>query len=159
MIRRATPDDAQAIAEVHVASWDAAYRGLIPDEIIDARTVDARTQMWQEAFAGNATILVLDEDGVLGFASVGPSEDPFAEGAGELYALYLHADVWSTGRGRQLHDAALDALRTQGFTEAILWVLDTNDRGRRFYERAGWSPDGSEKHDHLGTEVRYRRSL
>ncbi len=47
------------------------------------------------------------------------------------------------------------------FSEATLWVLDTNDRARRFYEAAGWRAHGASKTDErpAGTlsEVRYRR--
>jgi RimJ/RimL family protein N-acetyltransferase len=43
----------------------------------------------------------------------------------------------------------------------VLWVLPANARARRFYERAGWTCDGTERTvDALGLtvpEVRYRR--
>ena len=59
--------------------------------------------------------------------------------------------------------AAVDELRVLGFDEAILWVLDGNTRARRFYELAGWQPDGAEKQMvWRGVEVhevRYRRAL
>jgi hypothetical protein len=45
----------------------------------------------------------------------------------------------------------------------VLWVIATNERARRFYERARWCADGAEKRDHrLGFplhEVRYARRL
>jgi hypothetical protein len=44
-----------------------------------------------------------------------------------------------------------------------LWVLDTNDRARRFYVLAGWAEDGASKTDGSRgfdiTEVRYRKTL
>jgi len=33
-IRDARVEEARAIAEVHVASWQAAYRGLLPAEVL-----------------------------------------------------------------------------------------------------------------------------
>jgi len=42
MIRPATPEDARAIAEVHVASWRYAYRGLLPDDVLDRLSVEER---------------------------------------------------------------------------------------------------------------------
>ena len=60
-------------------------------------------------------------------------------------------------------DASLDRLRDLGFTEVTLWVLDTNERSRRFYEAAGFALDGATKLHEIGgqavTEFRYRRSL
>ena len=41
---------------------------------------------------------------------------------------------------------AVAQLRAMGFREAVLWVLDTNQRARRFYEVAGWHLDGGTKH-------------
>ncbi len=54
-------------------------------------------------------------------------------------------------------------LRSSGFCEATLWVLGTNERARRFYTMAGWTPEGARKTEQLGSsevvELRYRRSL
>ncbi len=168
MIRKAQPDDARAIAEVHVASWLAAYRGLMPDEALDALDVDLRAARWRAGLAdGSAGALVAeDDDGIYGWATVARSRDPdAADDVGELWGLYLHPRAWSRGLGRELHDAALGELRGQGFTVATLWVLEGNERARRFYERQGWRSDGSVKADRIGElrtlveEVRYRITL
>jgi hypothetical protein len=62
-----------------------------------------------------------------------------------------------------LLDAAIGDIVAHRFAAAILWVLDTNERARRFYEAAGWRPDGGTKREDRpgGTlnEIRYRRSL
>ena len=168
MIRAATPDDARGIAEVHVASWLAAYRGLIADDALDALDIDARAARWQAGLAdGSAHALVAeDEAGIYGWATVGRSRDPDAgDEVGELWGLYLEPGHWGHGLGRELHDAALAELRRQGFTAATLWVLDSNRRARSFYERQGWRADGSVKADRIGElrtlveEVRYRIAL
>ena len=105
-------------------------------------------------------VLVAERDGeVVGFANVGPAEDP--AGAGELYALNVDPAHWGTGAGRALLQAAQAELARLGFGELVLWVLPANARARRFYERAGWAGDGTERTvDALGVtvpEVRYRR--
>ena len=170
MIRDAVPGDGRGIAEVHVASWLGAYRGLLPDEALDALDAEARAQVWEERLAEppfeRYRVLVLDEGEVRGFASLGPSRDPDAgEDVGELYALYLEPGRWGHGLGRALHGAAVKALAEAGFAEATLWVLDSNERARRFYERSGWWLDGAERRDRIGPlrtlvgEVRYRLGL
>jgi len=47
MLRAAVPADARAIAEIHVASWRSAYRGLLPDSLLDAMSVDELEQRWR----------------------------------------------------------------------------------------------------------------
>jgi GNAT superfamily N-acetyltransferase len=159
LVRAAVPEDAEAIAAVHVRAWQVAYAHVFPPERLAGLDEAARSRQWREGLETDWSALVLDDGS--GFASVGPSRD--VEGEGELYAIYVDPEHWGTGRGRALMEAGLAALRADGFEEATLWVLDDNPRARRFYEAAGWRLDGAEKPDEfLGTEireVRYRISL
>jgi ribosomal protein S18 acetylase RimI-like enzyme len=93
-----------------------------------------------------------------------PAGDDDAEaGTGQVWGIYALREAWGTGVGRALLTTAVDALRDAGFRSATLWVLDSNARARRFYERAGFAPDGTTQPDTLAgvviTEVRYRRAL
>jgi len=174
-IRDASADDARAIAEVHVGSWRWAYRGQLPDDLLDGLSVDDREAMWAAWFLRpeerGAVVVACTEDGrIVGFANVGPSRDEGASSdTGELRAIYVLQDVQGTGAGRALHDVAMERLRVAAFTRATLWVLETNDLGRRFYERAGWAWDGTVS-DHMfdcanrpivryGIELRPRRAM
>jgi GNAT superfamily N-acetyltransferase len=160
-VRDAVPGDAEAIATVHVRAWQEAYGHVFPAEALGGLDVPSRVRHWRERIARGDRILVTDDVG--GFASIGASNDAEAAGAGEVYAIYVTPERWGTGEGRALMAAAMEALRADGFEEAVLWVLDDNPRARRFYERAGWATDGGVKDDmFLGTrvgEVRYRVSL
>ena len=94
--------------------------------------------------------------------AVAPTKAGAAGQAAELYALYVHPDWWSTGTGRALLDRALARTTAAGYADIVLWVLRDNARARRFYERAGFSPDGaSNVLDGLGgvEELRYQRPL
>jgi len=160
-VRDARPDDARAVAEVHVASWRVAYAGLLPADVLAGLSVDARADMWTTLLAEPAHhLLVLAAPEVVGFASLGPERAEPARG--ELYAIYLDPAWWGRGAGRRLHDAALERLATAGYDVAVLWVLRTNARATRFYRAAGWRPDGAEKrersHGAVLDEVRYRRA-
>ena len=80
LVRRAEPQDAPAVARVHVASWRQAYGGLLPQEYLDSLSVEARTMTWAKAFSQlpgrSSTTLVGELDGqIVGFACVGPSRD------------------------------------------------------------------------------------
>jgi GNAT superfamily N-acetyltransferase len=164
-IRPAGLSDAHTIAEIHVRAWRWAYRGLMPDELLDGLSVEQRERMWEQNLSPegptNLTFVADGEDGVVGFVATGPSQDPDATlDTGEVYAIYLEPAVVGTGVGRQLFSRATESLRAAGYRVATLWVLDTNERTRRFYEAAGWRPDGEAKMEPWGKfnlrEVRYR---
>jgi len=145
-IRAAGPDDAGDIAALHVASWRWAYRGLLADGVLDALSVDDRAARWAELLADDdVTVLVAERDGALaGFASAGASRDDDAtQETGEVAAIYLAEAEAGSGLGRVLFARIQDELRSRGFVRATLWVLETNARARRFYEREGWWWDGS----------------
>jgi ribosomal protein S18 acetylase RimI-like enzyme len=162
-VRPATVADAPAMGRLVVRAWRAAYRGHMPDDYLDGLRAEDRAAYWDGALrreGRRGVALVAERDGeVVGFAALGPSPDP--EGAGELYAINVDPDHWGTGAGRALLEAAQAELDRMGFAELVLWVLPGNARARRFYERAGWAFDGTERTaDVLGVtvpEVRYRR--
>ena len=169
LVRRAEPQDAPAVALVHVASWRQAYRGLLPQEYLNSLSVETWTTTWANAFSQlpgqSSTTLVGELDGqIVGFACVGPSRDDDRDTtAAELLGLYLDPAHWGAGHGCTLHTEALDVARASGTTAATLWVLTTNQRARNFYERQGWAADGADKTVWRGDvrldETRYRISL
>jgi GNAT superfamily N-acetyltransferase len=165
LVRHATSADADAIGRIQVETWTTAYAGLLPPETIDAFDVAARQQLWREGLArtprrGSATFVAVVDDDVVGFATVGASHSE--EGAGELYAIYVHPSRWGDGAGRALIASAEQSLRESGFPSALLWVLEGNERAERFYDAAGWERDGEKVDDFQGatvTESRYRKQL
>ncbi len=164
-VRPAVAADGDAIGRVQVETWRAAYAGLMPDEAIASFDVEARQAMWREGLAReprpDSATFVAELDGeVVGFASVGACRDE--DGPGELYAIYLHPSCWNRGIGRTLLERAEQSLRASDFREALLWVLEGNDRGERFYRAAGWENDGWKLGEFQGatvTELRYRKRL
>jgi ribosomal protein S18 acetylase RimI-like enzyme len=159
-VRPARPDDAAAVAEVHVRTCQAAYEHVFGAERLAAIDPTRRRTLAERAIA-SGNVVVAEQDGkVVGFVSVGPSTD--VDGEGELFAIYLLPEAWGSGAGRDLMDAAKELLRAS-YTDATLYVLDDNPRARRFYEREGWALDGVTKADEfLGMavpEVRYRIRL
>jgi len=164
LVRLARPDDAAAIAEVHVRTWQDAYEHVFGTERLAGVTVEQRLPMWRQILADPAqTALVAEDDAghIVGWCTVAPSRD--ADADGELWGIYVLADAWGSGVGTALMAAGVEALREAGYREVILWVLEDNPRARRFYEREGWALDGSRKEDEfLGvkvTEVRYRKAV
>jgi GNAT superfamily N-acetyltransferase len=164
MIRDANLVDAEGMAEVHVRSWQAVYVGLFPDEFLRGLSVRNRAEGWRRFISNSSdqrvALLVEEGERIVGFSSLGCSEDP---SIGEVYAIYLHPDHWGQGLGRELMEVTEARLKTMGFEEALLWVLEGNGLARRFYQAAGWLPDGGIKIEPIGgidaNEVRYRKRL
>lgn len=169
-IRRAVPDDAAGIADLHVRSWQSGYRGQLPDELLDSLDPAHRLPRWtaaleQPGWPRQGTLVADDGHELVGFAHLCPSRDEGEDQAvvGEITSFYVSPDRWRTGIGRQLMSASLETLTGAGYAGASLWVLDTNARAIRFYEATGWHTDGAVKAaDMAGVpirEARYRHEL
>ncbi|MES9556662.1 GNAT family N-acetyltransferase [Streptomyces sp. NPDC086796] len=168
LIREMTPDDVDAVADVRVRGWQTAYAGLMPQPYLDSMSVaeDARQRRaFLERGTGTMANWVAERGGeVVGWACFGPHQEP--EGpprGGELYAMYVLPEQRSTGIGRALMETVVAEARRRGLPWVRLWVLKENAPGRRFYERAGFRPDGHEESSDIdGTpvpEVRYELPL
>jgi GNAT superfamily N-acetyltransferase len=147
-----------------VASWRAAFTGLVPQDFLDAMDAAAIAASWSESIATGRSRLhvAVLRDQVIGYAGVGPERDPAAPpGTGELYALFVHPTYWSTGAGRALADAACADLRDAGCVKVWLWVLEANARARRFYATYGFIETGDRTHSSLNDlpEIRLTANL
>ncbi len=172
-VREAQVEDAEGIGSVHVRAWQHAYAGLMPQEFLDRLDVARGARHWRAVLSGEVeweggstvdALVALRDGTVAGFVVAGSSRDPDVdESIGELHAINVDPDHWGTGVGAALFEAAEARLRAAGYRRATLWVVDGNTRARRFYERYGWAPDGTEKvDDRFGpsiVEVRYAVDL
>jgi RimJ/RimL family protein N-acetyltransferase len=170
MIRKALPADAKAIAQVHIRSWQQAYRDLMPAEYLNSleATLAQRESFWIRSIeSGESDVWVAElNKQVVGWISVGTSRDEDAAGgnAGEVMAIYVLARYWQTGVGLALWKAGLQYLMEQRYQRLTLWVLTRNERAIRFYRRAGCAEEtGSERNLKRGgvtlSEVRYGLTL
>jgi GNAT superfamily N-acetyltransferase len=169
LLRAAEPSDALAVAQVHVRSWQGAYRGLMPDDYLDGLRPQDRAEHYTFGPPTSAdqpvTWVAVDGGAIQGFATatatVPPDEGP--SGCGLLNALYVDPRWWGTGVGRALMVDARSRLVASGCAEAVLWVMVGNERAQGFYRTDGWEADGARQ---IGLvwgqpvdEVRFRRSL
>lgn len=165
VVRDATPDDARAIAAVHVHSWQDGYRDLMPAELLDGLSVDHRERAWRELLdGGDARMLVAEvDDSVAGFAAFvhRSRDDDAADGTAEIAALYVDPTCWRRGVATALLREALVRLSLSGAEEVTVWVLDGNAAGIAFYEEARFGADGARTpHEPSGREQhRYRVRL
>lgn len=187
-VRPARPGDLLGAAEARVASWRAAFTGLVPQDFLDAMDPAAIASSWTERIAAGRSRLYValtnvpprrkprafpnslphteprdrGAEQVIGYAGVGPERDPAAPpDTGELYALYVHPAHWGGGAGRALTDAACADLRAAGCTTVQLWVLEANTRARRCYAKYGFTDTGDRTRSSLNDlpEIRLATSF
>lgn len=160
IIRKARPEDAPGIAQVHVQSWRETYSGSVPESYLASLQVGARQSMWEKALAGTSCSLFVAKAGerIVGFAAFGEAREKSWACPGELYAIYLLKEFQGRGTGRQLFESVRAALDDSSRLPMYLWVLEANPT-RSFYESRGGEPIG-EKTVEIGgatlREIAYR---
>lgn len=166
ILRAAEPRDALEVARVHITSWQAAYRGLVPDEYLDQLNIEDRAARYDFSGADLSkplTIVALKEASIVGFVTTLPSRSADLPEDGEIGGLYVSPQYWGHRAGAALIAAGREQLARLGFAYAHLWVLENNTRAERFYEMDGWRRDGARQIDTSRgfplTEIRYRRRL
>lgn len=167
-VREASIEDAAGIASVHVRTWQAAYRGQMPDDFLDEIDIEKKTIRWREWVQQSDTWVLVVEDQyhrVIGFCSSCSSRDAeAAANIAEIRAIYVDPEKWRGGAGRSLMSASLAHASVHGFNAMTLWVLESNADARAFYESIGFVLDGASKtvqprSDFSIREVRYRLDL
>ncbi|MFC5519564.1 GNAT family N-acetyltransferase [Polaromonas jejuensis] len=138
-VRPATARDAKAIAEIHVATWQAAYKDVMPQDYLNKVTVEKRQAYWREAieYSEPQVLVATQDDKVVGFVGFDRSRDAKTRSTvGEIWAMYVSPDHWAQGAGVALWDGAREGLKEEGCTQVTLWVLLRNERALQFFEHA-----------------------
>jgi len=155
-IRLAKPADAPDMAEVIIRSWEAAYRGIVPDDYIWEKNA-TRLEFYQRTITDeNKTFYVIQADGsTVGVMSFGePGDETKRASLHELWSLYLHPERQRRGIGTQAMDFVLAEARRLGKKELLVWVLEDNVNAIKFYTKCGFSPDGGERFWEYGKRLR-----
>ncbi len=158
IIRPGHPDDAAACADIHKRSWIYAYSHCIDRTIIEQRH-QGREAMWKKFLANEnaGNFVAVTEGKIIGIITIGKERDgDMPEGTGELCGLYLDPEYIGKGYGRQVMDWVKTQLKARGFSTMVLWVLDKNDKAKRFYEKSGLRPEGTSKPSGLGDRMEDR---
>lgn len=158
-IRLATLSDAKYCADIHAQSWKFAYSDVVSKEIIDK--YNARWPMiWNKMLAKNINshyVITLD-DVIIGFLTISVArDDDLKESFYEIVGLYLIPENIGAGYGKRTMDWIKKEIKNRGYDKISLWVLEENNRARRFYEKAGFVTDGKIKSSGLADtkEIRY----
>ncbi|MDD4493711.1 MAG: GNAT family N-acetyltransferase [Eubacteriales bacterium] len=142
-IRLATPSDAPDMAEVHMRSWEVAYKDILPADFIREKNA-TRPELYKRVITEeNENSYVIQYSGkTVGILKVAPPQDENLRDCYELHYIYLHPDYFRLGIGSQAMDFAFDIARSFGKSGMVLWVLEKNIDSIKFYEKCGFVPDG-----------------
>ena len=156
LIRPAEVDDAARLGRVHVETWRATYRGLLPDEYLDALSDIRQAAFWSRVLAdleraGGAFVAEDADAGVVGFCDCGP-ERGGAPGWGEIMAVYIFPDWQRQGLGRRLIEASAAHLTAEGLESLAVWALEDNP-AVAFYSALGGAPAEKRRLNIGGVEV------
>jgi GNAT superfamily N-acetyltransferase len=155
IIRKALPEDAYEYTLCHISCWRSAFRAIIPNEVFNnmSAEIEQRVQRCKQALIDPVDVefyCVMYTEKMIGRLIIGKSRDENKPKAGEIQAIYLIEEFWGKGYGKEMLNFALTRLKSMGYNEVILWVLEENHRGRTFYEKHNFICDGAKKEMELG---------
>lgn len=139
-IRKATPADARAVAEIFRLSWQQAYRGIIPHLHLEGMVKRRGPEWWSKVIRSGENLLLLQHAGVVaGYATLGVSRTrgPYQ---GEIYELYMTPLYQGLGFGEYLFEACRSGLDEKRLKGLLVWALAENTVATDFYWRRGGRP-------------------
>lgn len=147
------------MAALQRRSWAASLPDPYAEAMLGALNTAAMTASWEVAIlrpplAQFRVLVATNAQGrVVGFAAVGPCDDPDAHPGedGTIAEFAIDPPARGTGHGSRLLNACVDTLRADGFERATWWLRSTDDGLRAFAQGAGWAPDGA--HTELATDA------
>ena len=146
IISQAATKDISALAAIHVASKQAAYAGIVNQEVLETKTQIEYEQKWQKWLSeeGVSVSLLFDGDDLRGFISYGRMQTPppgtskiRPQYTAEIFAIHVHPEHWRQGYGGQLFKHAAEILKDDKHQSLCLWVLGKNERATKFYDMFG----------------------
>jgi len=162
---RADVNDARILGEIHSSSWKKAYRGIVPDEILDNISVEKSQKYFEKALSEGREedYLVFAGDKAVGLMCIGKCRDEDKDDTyGEIWTIYLLPEYWNKGIGSYFINWGLNELKNRNYKRVTLWVFEENLNARKFYEKMGFKYDGTKKEITIGKklmELRYEKEI
>jgi putative acetyltransferase len=134
VLRPATSDDVDAIADLFHRGWHDAHPGNVPDGLTERRTAEAfHDRVARRVAETDETTVAEVEGGIAGFVMVAGDE---AE------QVYVDRAFRGTGVAGTLLAEAERQIAAADHEVAWLAVVRGNDRAQAFYAKHGWVDEG-----------------
>lgn len=128
IIRPARPDDADAIARIHVETWRDAYAGILPDRVLVNMSISREKGGWSSTLLNREWVYIAETKSyvIVGFGSCGPQRLSNIKSEDEVYTLYFSPDFKGRGFGSSLIASMFGALARDGRKSVIVCVTREN---------------------------------
>ena len=140
-VRQLTEDDAEGYREIrlqalerHPEAFQATYE-TVADLPLDAY----RQRLRRYALFGGFI-----DDRLCGFVGFYPLKNPKISHKGLIRRMYLAEDARGSGLAEKMVEAVVEHARDE-VEQLLISVIADNDRARRFYEKMGFEPYGTER--------------
>lgn len=145
-IRYANIEDVEAMALIHSKSFQQAFKGIIPDDVLKEKFSYERLRdhLHQGLKEGTiASCIVFEDDIPVGMqAFIKDTAEGRSDSEIDIGTICLLPEYWGKHIGSEFIVWGLEALKSKGYTKVALWVVEENLRARSFYEKVGFQHDG-----------------
>lgn len=161
-IRFADINDCKALGTIHCESWKIAYKGIVPDSILENMSAEKSMMKFIDSISSGKekNVIITKDNNAIGFMCLGKCRDNDLEDLfGEIWGIYLLPSYWRKGAGTELVNWGISYLNNMGFSKISLWVLEENNNARMFYEKFGFHHDGTVKELNFGKVLNEHRYI
>ena len=156
-VRKTTLDDVRETTKVHIATWQSAYKGIIPQGFLDKMSDDyeMRVERWAKTLSeGHAEYsLVAEVDGrIVGILHGGNSRHSEYPHDKEVYAIYVLDEYQGRGVGKKLIQTIAKTFVEEESKGMVIWVLEEN-KSKKFYEAIGGKHIGNKTIEIAGKKL------
>lgn len=149
MIRKATRQDSNIIANLIISGWKTAYKGLIDNNFLNNMPEDSIKYRWSKVIKNennNDIVYVYEENNkILGVIRFGDPVDTDSKFDSEVLALYVEPKLKGNGIGTKLLNFAKEYFIKNNKTKMVIWCLNNNIPSMKFYEKRGGKSFGTRK--------------
>ena len=146
-------DNLLEISNIYESSWKYAYKDIIPQDYLDSIPTGRWANSINKIEMNN--LVVIENGLIIGTASFCKSRWEQYSNYGEIVSIYFLPAYMGKGYGKHLLKKCVEELNGLGYNNILLWVLENNQRARRFYEKNGFTCSGDFLNDNIsGKELR-----
>jgi len=161
-IRKVQQGDAKTLAYVQTESWKAAFKGIVPADLLTKYTeITCAENMYTrllEENIGNGYILEINGNPHC-IAYWDATREKDMPGYAELICIHSLQNKWHQGYGSQMMSRVLYDIRKADYKKVMLWVFEENSGAINFYQKHGFTANGKRQEALGSIEVMFVKEL